>query len=468
MSKKTSKTRTESDSFGSIQVPAKRYWGAQTQRSLKNFDIGGERMPLPAVHAFGVVKMAAARCNMALGAMPKRLGNAIVRAAREVADGKLDEHFPLVVWQTGSGTQSNMNANEVISNRAIEILGGKMGSKAPVHPNDHCNMGQSSNDTFPTVMHVAAVNQIYGELLPALAYLHGALALKTREWRRIIKIGRTHLQDATPLTLGQEFSGYAAQVQNGIARVKGTLPRLSALAQGGTAVGTGLNAAKGFDKMMAAEIAKISGHPFKTAANKFEALAAHDAIVEASGALNVLAASLMKIGNDVRLLGSGPRSGLGELSLPENEPGSSIMPGKVNPTQAEALTMVAAQVMGNHTTISIAGASGHMELNVFKPVLIYNLLQSIKLLADASRSFTDNCIAGIEPNLERIDDLMARSLMLVTALAPHIGYDNAANIAKHAHKHGLTLKEAALALKLVTAQEFDLYVRPETMIGPKG
>ena len=317
-------------------------------------------------------------------------------------------------------------------------------------------------------MHVAAVNQIYGELLPALAYLHGALALKTREWRRIIKIGRTHLQDATPLTLGQEFSGYAAQVQNGIARVKGTLPRLSALAQGGTAVGTGLNAAKGFDKMMAAEIAKISGHPFKTAANKFEALAAHDAIVEASGALNVLAASLMKIGNDVRLLGSGPRSGLGELSLPENEPGSSIMPGKVNPTQAEALTMVAAQVMGNHTTISIAGASGHMELNVFKPVLIYNLLQSIKLLADASRSFTDNCIAGIEPNLERIDDLMARSLMLVTALAPHIGYDNAANIAKHAHKHGLTLKEAALALKLVTAQEFDLYVRPETMIGPKG
>ncbi len=467
MAPKKTRTRTETDSFGAIDVAADRYWGAQTQRSLQNFKIGGEKMPLPVVHAFGVVKGAAAKCNMTMGVMPKKLGNAITRAAKEVADGKLDDHFPLVVWQTGSGTQSNMNANEVISNRAIEMLGGKKGSKTPVHPNDHCNMGQSSNDTFPTAMHVAAVQEIHKELLPSLQHLQGALAAKSKAWKKIIKIGRTHLQDATPLTLGQEFSGYATQIKYGRARVKDTLPRLYQLAQGGTAVGTGLNAKKGFDKMIAAEIKKATGLPFKTAENKFEALAAHDAIVEASGALNTLAVSLMKIANDIRLLGSGPRSGLGELSLPENEPGSSIMPGKVNPTQCEALTMVCAQVMGNHTTITMAGATGHMELNVFKPVLIYNLLQSIKILTDGMRSFTDNCIAGIEPNIARIDELMGNSLMLVTALAPHIGYDNAANIAKHAHKKGLTLKQAAAALKLVEEKDFDKLIKPETMLGPK-
>jgi len=460
-------TRVERDSFGDVDVPADRLWGAQTQRSLHNFKIGNEKMPLPVVHAFGVVKGAAATCNMELGVMPKKLGRAIVRAAKEVAKGKLDEHFPLVVWQTGSGTQSNMNANEVISNRAIEMLGGKMGSKSPVHPNDHCNMGQSSNDTFPTAMHVAAVQEIHSDLLPSLQYLETALGSKSKAWMKIIKIGRTHLQDATPLTLGQEFSGYATQIKYGQARIRDSLPRLYQLAQGGTAVGTGLNAKKGFDKMIAAEIKKTTGLPFKTAENKFESLAAHDAIVEASGALNTLAVSLMKIANDIRLLGSGPRSGLGELSLPENEPGSSIMPGKVNPTQCEALTMVCAQVMGNHTAITVAGATGHMELNVFKPVLIYNLLQSIKILADGMRSFTDNCVKGIEPNLVRIDELMGNSLMLVTALAPHIGYDNAANIAKHAHKNGLTLKQAAAELKLVDEKDFDKLIRPETMIGPK-
>jgi fumarate hydratase class II len=467
MSKDKIKTRTETDSFGPIKVPADRYWGAQTQRSRQNFKIGWEKMPLPAVHALGIVKQAAAEANMQLGVMDKKRGRAIVRAAKEVAAGKLDDHFPLVVWQTGSGTQSNMNANEVISNRAIEILGGSMGSKVPVHPNDHCNMSQSSNDTFPTVMHVAAVNQIDTLLIPALAHLQKALEAKSKEFNKLIKIGRTHLQDATPLTLGQEFSGYAMQVKYGIARVKDTLPRLYQLAQGGTAVGTGLNAPVGFDKAVAAQIAKITGLPFKTAPNKFESLAAHDAVVEASGAMNTLAVSLMKIASDIRLLGSGPRSGLGELSLPENEPGSSIMPGKVNPTQCEAMTMVCAQVIGNHTTVTVAGANGHMELNVFKPVMIYSLLQSIQLLGDAANSFTDNCVVGIKANEGRIADLMAQSLMLVTALAPHIGYDNAAKIAKHAHVKGQTLKEAAVELKLVAEADFDRFVQPRKMLGPK-
>jgi fumarate hydratase class II len=466
MAKSKNKTRIESDSFGPLQVPAERYWGAQTQRSLQNFKIGWERMPDAVVHAFGVVKQAAAEVNMELGQLDKKRGRAITRAAKEVAAGKWDDHFPLVVWQTGSGTQSNMNANEVIANRAIELLGGKLGSKDPVHPNDHCNMSQSSNDTFPTVMHVAAAGQLHGHLVPALGHLHAALAVKAKAWRKLIKIGRTHLQDATPLTLGQEFSGYATQVKYAIQRVNDVTPRLLRLAQGGTAVGTGLNAPAGFDKLVAAEIAAITGLPFKTAENKFEALAAHDAIIEASGALNVIAASMMKIANDIRLLGSGPRSGLAELSLPENEPGSSIMPGKVNPTQCEAVTQVCAQVIGNHTTITVAGSNGHMELNVFKPVMIYALLQSIQLLADAAVSFTDNCVVGIEANEGQIGELMARSLMLVTALAPHIGYDNAAKIAKHAHQKGLTLKEAAAALGLVAEQDFDALVRPEEMIGP--
>ncbi len=467
MSKDKIKTRVETDSFGPIKVPADRYWGAQTQRSRQNFKIGWEQMPLPTISALGIVKQAAAEANMELGVMDKKRGRAIVRAAKEVAAGKLDDHFPLVVWQTGSGTQSNMNANEVISNRAIEILGGTMGSKAPVHPNDHCNMSQSSNDTFPTVMHVAAVNQIDRLLIPALGHLQKALEAKSKEFNKLIKIGRTHLQDATPLTLGQEFSGYAMQIKYGIARVKDTLPRLYQLAQGGTAIGTGLNAPVGFDKNVAAQIAKITGLPFKTAPNKFESLAAHDAIVETSGAMNTLAASLMKIASDIRLLGSGPRSGLGELSLPENEPGSSIMPGKVNPTQCEAMTMVCAQVIGNHTTVTVAGANGHMELNVFKPVMIYSLLQSIQLLGDAANSFTDNCVVGIKANEGRIADLMAQSLMLVTALAPHIGYDNAAKIAKHAHVKGQTLKEAAVELKLVAEADFDRFVQPKKMLGPK-
>ncbi len=459
-------TRTETDSFGPIDVPAKRYWGAQTQRSLQNFRIGGERMPAPVVHALGIVKHAAAEANMALGTLDKKTGRAIVGAAKEVAAGKLDEHFPLVVWQTGSGTQSNMNANEVIANRAIELLGGKIGSKSPVHPNDHVNRGQSSNDTFPTAMHVAAVRQITGQLLPALSHLQAALDDKAKDWRRIIKIGRTHMQDATPLTLGQEFSGYATQIGLGIARVNDSLPRLYRLAQGGTAVGTGLNTPIGFDKRVAQEIARITGLPFKPAANKFEALAAHDAIIEASGALNVLAAGLMKIANDIRLLGSGPRSGLGELLLPENEPGSSIMPGKVNPTQCEAMTMVCAQVIGNHMAITVAGANGHLELNVFKPVMIYNLLQSIRLLAEATVSFTDNCIIGIQPNEARIAELMENSLMLVTALNAHIGYDNAAKIAKHAHSNGLTLRQAAMELDLVSASDFDRWIRPAHMTRP--
>jgi fumarate hydratase class II len=458
--------RIETDSFGPIEVPAERYWGAQTQRSLLNFRIGGERMPVPLVRALGVVKLAAARVNVRLGALEPRLGEAIAKAAEEVVEGKLDAEFPLVVWQTGSGTQTNMNANEVIAGRANELLGAGRGGKSPVHPNDHVNRGQSSNDTFPTAMHVAAAQEVHHLLLPALNHLHGALAGKAKAFADIVKIGRTHLQDATPLTLGQEFSGYAHQVAMGIDRVRAALPRVLELAQGGTAVGTGLNAKKGFAEAVAAEIARITGLPFVTAPNKFEALAAHDALVELSGALNTVAVSLMKIANDIRLLGSGPRSGLGELRLPENEPGSSIMPGKVNPTQCEALTMVCCQVMGNHVAVTIGGANGHLELNVFKPVIAHNVLQSIRLLADAARSFTDNCVAGIEANRERIRELVERSLMLVTALAPKIGYDAAAKVAKKAHAEGITLKEAALALELVTAEEFETLVRPETMLGP--
>ena len=462
-----SNTRTETDSFGPLDVDATKYWGAQTQRSLGNFKIGGETMPLPLVRALGIVKLAAAKANRALDNLEPHIADAIVEAANEVANGALNDHFPLVVWQTGSGTQSNMNANEVISNRAIEILGGVMGSKEPVHPNDHCNRSQSSNDTFPTAMHIAAAEQVANTLVPALTHLHDALEKKSKEWSDIVKIGRTHLQDATPLTLGQEFSGYTTQIRYGIERVKQSLPRLLALAQGGTAVGTGLNAKPGFAEKFADEVASFTGLPFITAENKFEALAAHDAYVEMSGMLNVIAVSLNKIANDIRLLGSGPRSGLGELSLPENEPGSSIMPGKVNPTQCEALTMVCAQVMGNHTAISFAGAQGHMELNVFKPVMAYNLLQSIRLIADASVSFTDNCIVGIEPNRDNINNLMQRSLMLVTALAPKIGYDNATIVAKTAHKKGTTLKEEAVGLGFVTEEEFDAVVRPEDMITPK-
>jgi fumarate hydratase class II len=459
--------RIETDSFGELEVANDRYWGAQTERSLGNFKIGGEKMPAPLIRALGILKKAAAIVNMDFGLLDQKIGDAMCKAADEVIDLSLVDHFPLVVWQTGSGTQTNMNVNEVISNRAIEILGGNMGSKKPVHPNDHVNMGQSSNDSFPTVMHISAVEQIEHELIPAMHHLHKALNKKSNEFKDIIKIGRTHLQDATPLTLGQEFSGYVMQVEYGIDRVKNTLPRLYQLAQGGTAVGTGLNSKKGFDSKIAQEIAKITKLPFVTAHNKFEALAAHDAIIEASGALNVIAASLMKIANDIRLLGSGPRCGLGELSLPENEPGSSIMPGKVNPTQCEALTMVCTQVMGNNTTITIAGSNGHFELNVFKPVMIYNLLQSIRLLADGCVSFTDNCVVGIEANRAKIESLRDESLMLVTALNPHIGYDNAAKIAKKAHKEGTSLKAAAIALGLLTSEQFEEWVRPENMLGPE-
>ncbi len=459
--------RIERDTMGELKVPADRYWGAQTARSLINFPIGWEKMPRPLIRALGILKLAAATVNMRLGVLDESIGKYITQAAQEVIDGKLDDNFPLSVWQTGSGTQTNMNTNEVISNRAIELAGGELGSKKPVHPNDHVNMGQSSNDTFPTAMHIAAVEQIHHDLLPALKTLHDALQEKQEAFKDIIKIGRTHLQDATPLTLGQEFSGYVTQIAYGMARVEATLPRLYQLAQGGTAVGTGLNSRKGFAEEFAKETAKITGLPFVTAPNKFEALAAHDAIVEASGALNTVACSLMKIANDIRLLGSGPRCGLGELKLPENEPGSSIMPGKVNPTQCEALTMVATQVMGNHTTISVAGSNGHLELNVFKPVMIYNLLQSIRLLSDSCNSFTTKCINGIEANVDRITSLRDKSLMLVTALNPYIGYDNAAKAAKKAHKEGTTLKEACLALGLLTEEEFDEWVRPEKMIGPK-
>jgi len=461
------KTRTETDSMGPIEVPADRYWGAQTQRSLGNFKIGGERMPLPLVRAFGIQKRAAALTNIALDDIDKELGEAIAAAAQDVIDGTLDDHFPLVVWQTGSGTQTNMNANEVISNRAIEMLGGERGSKDPVHPNDHVNRGQSSNDSFPTAMHIAVVEEIHRALIPGLDRLAKALEAKVEAFAKIIKIGRTHTQDATPLTLGQEFSGYATQVRYAIDRVEGCLPRLYQLAQGGTAVGTGLNARDGFAKRFAREVEKMTGHPYRTAANKFEALAGKDAMVEVSGALNTIAASLMKVANDIRFLGSGPRSGLGELILPANEPGSSIMPGKVNPTQAEALTMVCAQVMGNHVAVTVGGASGHFELNVFKPVIIYNVLQSIRLIADAAVSFADNCVAGIEANEARIRELMENSLMLVTALNPHIGYDNAGKVAKKAYEDGTTLKEAAVALGLLSEAQFDEWVRPEDMIGPK-
>ncbi|MBU0724409.1 MAG: class II fumarate hydratase [Alphaproteobacteria bacterium] len=459
-------TRMESDTMGQIAVPADRLWGAQTQRSLGNFRIGEERMPEAVIRAFGVQKKASALTNIALGVLDPALGEAIARAADEVIAGQLSDHFPLVVWQTGSGTQTNMNANEVIANRANELLGGKRGEKKPVHPNDHVNASQSSNDSFPSVMHIAAATQIVTGLLPALHHLHEALALKAAAFASIVKIGRTHLQDATPLTLGQEFSGYATQIQYGIARIEAALPRLYFLAQGGTAVGTGLNAPEGFDTGFADQVSKMTGLPFVTAPNKFEALAAHDAMVEMSGALNTLAVSLTKIANDIRLLGSGPRSGLGELQLPENEPGSSIMPGKVNPTQAEALTMVCAQVIGNHTTITVAGMNGHLELNVFKPVLIYNLLQSIRLLGDAAGSFADHCVAGIIANEARISQLVDQSLMLVTALAPHIGYDKAAAVAKKAHSSGKTLKQSAVDMGYVTAEEFDLWVVPGSMIAP--
>jgi fumarate hydratase, class II len=458
--------RIETDSFGPIEVPADRLWGAQTQRSLQNFRIGGERMPEPLIRALGLQKRAAAAVNIALGALDPVLGAAILAAADEVIDGRLADHFPLVVWQTGSGTQTNMNANEVIANRAIALLGGVVGSKRPVHPNDHVNLGQSSNDSFPTAMHIAAAVEITRHLIPALERLRAALDGKAKEFAAIVKIGRTHLQDATPLTLGQEFSGYAAQIAYGIERVSAGLPQLYRLAQGGTAVGTGLNARVGFAERFAEEAARLTGLPFVTAANKFEALATHDSLVDLHGRLNTLAASLMKIANDLRLLGSGPRSGLGELSLPENEPGSSIMPGKVNPTQSEAMTMVCAQVMGNQTTVTIAGATGHFELNVFKPVIANSVLQSIRLLGDAAVSFTENCVVGITANRERIAQLVGDSLMLVTALNPHIGYDNAAKIAKKAHREGTSLKQAGVALGLVTAEQFDAWVRPESMVGP--
>ena len=460
-------TRTETDSFGPLEVAADKYWGAQTQRSLGNFKIGTETMPLPLVRALGIVKMSAAKANMKLDNLEKEIGEAIVSAAGEVAEGKLNDHFPLVVWQTGSGTQSNMNSNEVISNRAIEMLNGTMGSKEPVHPNDHCNRSQSSNDTFPTAMHIAAAEEIVHMLVPSLQQLHNALNDKAQSFKDIIKIGRTHTQDATPLTLGQEFSGYVAMVANGITRVEAVLPKLYELAQGGTAVGTGINAKIGFAEKFADEVAAYTKLPFVTAPNKFEALATHDAMVEAHGALNEVAVSLFKIANDIRLLGSGPRSGLGELSLPENEPGSSIMPGKVNPTQCEALTMVCAQVMGNNTAVSFAGSQGHFELNVYKPVIAANVLQSIRLLGDAAVSFSDNCVVGIKANEDNIAALMERSLMLVTALAPKIGYDNATTVAKTAHKNGTTLREEAVKGGYVTEEEFDTIVRPEDMIAPK-
>jgi len=461
------KVRPETDTFGAVEVPADRYWGAQAQRSLGNFKIGWERQPAAIVRALGIVKRASAEVNMGLGRLDAKLGKAIVEAAQEVIDGRLNEHFPLVVWQTGSGTQSNMNANEVISNRAIEMLGGTMGSKKPVHPNDHVNMSQSSNDTYPTAMHIAAAEEIHHRLLPALRHLHKALDAKAKAWAHIIKIGRTHTQDATPLTLGQEFSGYAAQVENGVGRIEATLPGLMQLAQGGTAVGTGLNAPKGFAEKVAARIAAITGLSFTSAPNKFEALAAHDAMVMSHGAINTVAVSLFKIANDIRFLGSGPRSGLGELALPENEPGSSIMPGKVNPTQSEALTQVCVQVFGNHAAVTFAGSQGHFELNVFNPVMAYNFLQSVQLLADASVSFTDNCVAGINPREDNIKGALERSLMLVTALAPKIGYDNAAKIAKTAHKNGTTLKEEAVKGGYVSADEFDRIVDPKKMIGPE-
>jgi len=464
--KMTKTTRTETDTFGPIEVAADRYWGAQAQRSLGNFKIGWEKQPLPVVRALGIVKRAAAETNMALGKLDPKLGAAIIQAANEVMEGKLDDHFPLVVWQTGSGTQSNMNANEVISNRAIEILGGEMGSKKPVHPNDHVNMSQSSNDTYPTAMHVACAEEIVHRLLPALQTLRNALNDKAAAWKDIIKIGRTHTQDATPLTLGQEFGGYTQQLTNGIERIQQTLPKLMQLAQGGTAVGTGLNAPIGFAEGVAEKIASITGLGFTTAPNKFEALAAHDAMVFSHGAINTVAASLFKIANDIRFLGSGPRSGLGELALPENEPGSSIMPGKVNPTQCEAMTQVCVQIFGNNAALTFAGSQGHFELNVFNPVMAYNFLQSVRLLADAAVSFTDNCVVGIEPRLDNIKRGLENSLMLVTALNGRLGYDACAKIAKTAHKNGTTLREEAVGGGYLTNEEFDQFVRPENMVHP--
>jgi fumarate hydratase class II len=461
-------TRTETDSFGPIEVPADRYWGAQTQRSLQNFRIGTERMPIPLVRALGLIKQAAALTNKELGNLDEGIADAIATAAEQVVKGEFDDEFPLVVWQTGSGTQSNMNANEVIANRANEILGGERGAKSPVHPNDHVNRSQSSNDTFPTAMHIAAVQEIHHSLLPALVRLYDALTEKSEEFADIVKIGRTHMQDATPVTLGQEFGGYAAQIAHGIGRIEATFPSLLDLAQGGTAVGTGLNAPAGFAELFAEKIADLTDLPFATAPNKFEALASHDAMVFAHGALASIATAMFKIANDVRLLGSGPRSGLAELSLPENEPGSSIMPGKVNPTQAEALTMLCAQVMGNNTTLTVAASQGHLELNVYKPVIALAFLQSVRLLADGAQSFTDNCVIGITANRDRIEDLLNRSLMLVTALAPSIGYDAAADIAKAAHKNGTTLREEALRSGKVTEEEFDRVVKPELMIGENG
>jgi fumarate hydratase class II len=459
-------TRTETDTFGPIEVPADRYWGAQTQRSIENFRIGTERMPRPLIRALGIVKRAAAEVNEALDLIDSRRARAIAQTAQEVIDGKLDEQFPLVVWQTGSGTQTNMNLNEVIANRANELLGGTRGAKSPVHPNDHVNLSQSSNDCFPTAMHIAAADEIARLLDPALAHLQDALQKKSKEFARIVKIGRTHTQDATPLTLGQEFSGYAAQVKNGIVRNRLALKQLYPLAQGGTAVGTGINAHPRFAALFAKKVASITRLPFTSARNKFEALASHGAYAFAHGALNALATDLFKIANDIRLLGSGPRSGLGELILPENEPGSSIMPGKVNPTQAEALTMVCCQVFGNHTTITVGASQGHFELNVYKPVLAHAMLQSVRLLADAARSFADHCIAGIRADEARIRELMQRSLMLVTALAPTIGYDKAAAIAKAAHKNGTTLREEAVRLGHLSEAEFDRLVRPERMTRP--
>src|SRR5436190_11751763 len=463
---RSSSTRMETDSFGPIPVPADRYWGAQTERSRQNFRIGQDRMPTPIIRALGIVKLAAAETNRELGLLDQRRARAIARAAREVIDGRFDNHFPLVVWQTGSGTQTNMNLNEVIANRANQLLGGKLGAKAPVHPNDHVNMSQSSNDSFPTAMHIAAAQGISAELVPALTTLHRELVNKERAFAKIVKIGRTHTQDATPLTLGQEFSGYATQVAHGIIRLREVLKDLYPLAQGGTAVGTGLNASPKFARAFAKRVSAITRLPFTSAPNKFEALAAHDAYVFAHGAINSVATGLFKIANDIRLLGSGPRSGLGELILPENEPGSSIMPGKVNPTQCEAMTMVCCQVFGNQTAITVAGSQGHFELNVYKPVLAYCMLQSIRLLADASRSFTEHCVIGIRADENRIRELMQRSLMLVTALAPKIGYDNAAKVAKAAHARGTTLKEEAVRLNLVSAKEFDRLVQPEKMTRP--
>jgi fumarate hydratase class II len=464
MSNQSTETRIETDSFGEIAVPANKYWGAQTQRSLQHFKIGGERLPGPLIRALGIVKRCAALANVEVVNLDVTIAQAIAEAAQKVIDGELDEHFPLVIWQTGSGTQSNMNANEVIANLACERLGGALGSKIPVHPNDHCNRSQSTNDAFPSAMHIATVEQLHYLLLPALRQLHQVLLDKSLAWDTIIKIGRTHLQDATPLSLGQEFSGYAAQIRLGIERIDDSLKRLYPLAQGGTAVGNGLNAKPGFAEAFAEQVASFTGFPFVSAANKFEAMASHDALVEISGVLNCIAVSLNKIANDIRLLASGPRCGLGELMLPENEPGSSIMPGKVNPTQCEALSMVCAQVIGNHTTVTFAGAQGHLELNAFKPVIIYNVLQSIRLLADAASSFTEHCLAGIAPNTERIEQLMQQSLMLVTALVPHIGYDHAACIAKAAMANHSTLREAAIASGLISAEGFDAVVRPERMI----